>query len=473
MPHRRTFEGFRDIYTSQAPFDQFATGLGANIDAGTVSDDAIKKEVDETIAELNPPQDRIINMRKILTARIKKLFEANETKSPKREASMLDIVTLGLDSDEKVKKFLKRHGIDVDKDEDREYLLRIMKEAIAYFDKHVAGKHKRQIINDKGELVEKTENIHEAGRNFAGNDLATAYEIFKTASGFGRKILVPQACALLRISACIDFMDSDPLISVLPEAEASIREFKSKHIKTIKNGQKTQVFQIEEESEKGDENREKGAEMVTDDKLYRMAIYKFEARTKTRERIITKLLHKPSNKTKEVLDHIGIRITTFSAADTIRIIYQLFFADNAVFPSMNINIGESRNRLLDKQQLQKLFSNPNAAKRFVNNVSTVTAEDLDLIDLDAGQSDVAKNQHSSSKYRAIHITFDMPIVDKNGKHVNFPVELQVLDMQSSLSNNVEAPHELYENSQRGDVADRIYFSNNLLEEHRQRNGGYS
>ena len=76
---------------------------------------------------------------------------------------------------------------------------------------------------------------------------------------------MPQACALLRIAACIDFMNSDPLISVLPEAENAIKDVAAKHFKTIKNGSKIHVFQF------GDEQ---------------MPVYKFEMRTKDRARII-------------------------------------------------------------------------------------------------------------------------------------------------------------------------------------------
>lgn len=435
----KLFEEYRDANTAQAPFDLFTRGLGAgpdDADATAQTSVKVAEKVDAIISKSGIPPETEAYLREILTAEIGEMFANQEIQNAgKRESSMLDVATVGLDTDEKVKNFLRRHGIDIDKDEDKLYISKILSESIEYFDQNVAGKDKNGRIT------------HKAGSNFSKNDLTSVFEIFKTASGYGRKLLIPQACALLRIAACIDFMNSDPLISVLPEAENAIKDVAAKHFKTIKNGSKTHVFQF------GDEQ---------------MPIYKFEMRTKDRPRIITKLLHKPSNRTKEVLDHIGLRVTTFSAADTVRLIYQMFFSDDAIFPAMSINIAESRNRLLDGRQLLQLFSDPAKAKAFVDSFAADTLEDEELTNMNVDKTDRAKNEHTSSKYRAIHITFDLPIIDNNGKHVNFPVELQVLDLHSSLENGVSAPHETYVDSQVQAVRDRI-LGGNILDRFNKRN----
>ena len=435
----KQFEEFRDANTAQAPFDLFTRGLGAGQDDADVTAQTsvdVAEKVNDIISKSGIPPDKEASLRQILTAEIGEMFANQEAQNAgKRESSMLDVATVGLDTDEKVKNFLRRHGIDIDKDEDKLYISKILNESIEYFDKNVAGKDKNGRIT------------HKAGSNFDKNDLASVFEIFKTASGYGRKILIPQACALLRIAACIDFMNSDPLISVLPEAENAIKDVAEKHFKTIKNGSKTHVIQF------GDEQ---------------MSVYKVEMRTKERERITTKLLHKPSNRAKEVLDHIGLRVTTFSAADTVRLIHQMFFSEDAIFPAMSINIAESRNRLLDSKQLQQLFSDPKKARAFVDSLSAVTVEDEELTSMNVDKTDRAKNEHTSSEYRAIHITFDLPFVDSNGKHVSFPIELQVLDKRSSLENVISAPHETYVDNQVQAVRDRI-LGGNILDRFNKRN----
>lgn len=337
----------------------------------------------------------------------------------KRSISMLDVMNLGLTEDSKIKRFLATQGVDVDKVSDLEYLDRILDEAREFFEKYIV---KGKKINPE---LKKT------------YDFKGVCNLFKTAAGKGNRHLIAQACGILRIAAVIDFIERDPHLSLLEAAEKKLKDIVDRHIKGSKH---------------------EGFKFVTgrqDDVPVILA--GFEERLKNRDRIIAKLLHKPTNRTEEVLDHIGFRFTTLGPLATLRLVYYMFFhRDMRILPAMNINVGETTNRLLDENTLREILSDQKRAEKLVSDLSRPYTEDVDLL----VKNPKSDNCHTAQTYRALQITFDLPITAEDGSRKNFPIEIQLLDRASSITNRNEAPHHEYVERQMGNVRDRI-LGNNL------------
>lgn len=426
-----SFENFVAESNADAPGVLLTHGLGISPDAMVYTDShkAVATEIYEVldgVSELKEG-DRVA-LRDLLSARIggylRESPEAGVT-------SMLDVVTLGLTEDVSIKNFLVKQGVDIDKPEDLEYALKIFKEAVVFFEDEIGpGKSK---VNPELRSFRKADDI---------------YELFKAAAGCGRRILIPQACGLLRIAAVIDFMERDPLISALPEAEARLQNIMRRH---IRKHETTRSFMFD--------SRVPGEEMLP--------LVNFELRLKIRKRIIAKLLHKPSNRTEEVLDHIGFRVTTYTPLDTLRLIYQLFFhPKRSILPPANILIDKSHNRLLDPRKILDIMGNPASANDLVQSLSLPT---IDHEELTSASGTVGDNLHSSKAYRAVHIVFNLPLTTKEGRRIAFPIEIQILDRQTNEKNLRDAPHEGYVERQMEAVRERV-LGTNLETEFQARHG---
>ncbi|KKT20344.1 MAG: hypothetical protein UW03_C0006G0079 [Candidatus Peregrinibacteria bacterium GW2011_GWA2_43_8] len=103
---------------------------------------------------------------------------------------------------------------------------------------------------------------------------------------------------------------------------------------------------------------------------------------------------------------------------------------------------------------------------FVAAEETIDHEELTTIEDVPDQH----NGHSSRKYRAIHITVDIPIRTDHGI-ILFPIELQFLDIQSRITNEQEASHEGYVARQMDAVSKRLLSSNLLSEFTKERKDG--
>lgn len=347
-------------------------------------------------------------------------------KKEKSGVSMMDLSTLGLTDDSKIRRFLNRHGIDLDKPVDLAYTLKVLKEAVDFYDQEIARAGEGYHRNGPG--------IHPKLRHYTeGNDV---YHLFRSAAGHGIRHLTPQACALLRIAMVIDYIEKDPYIAATNQVKDRLKQTLLQHVRKAGN---TILYHS------GDP-REKPIPLVS-------AAMRF----KDRNRIIMKLLHKPSNSTFEVLDHIGARFVTESASDTLRLIYQMFFDSNsAVLPFMNIRIGKTKQSLVDPKLLMDALKDSKKAQKLFDELSEVTINHKDVQTESLTGTD---NEHSSEKYRAIHITFDLPMV-VNGNPLFIPVELQFVDKTAHRDNDAFASHPDYVEKQRKVATDRI-MENNL------------
>lgn len=422
---QREFESHAARLNEAAPFTSTLRGLGVDEKSSHKTTQAL---IDEAAVRINHAiegrdgEGESLDLRALLTAEMDDILKKVKDNNG-RFLSMLDVVTLGLTDTHLIKKFLERHGSDLDDPKDLKYVSDVLKEAIAFFDEIIARETKDKIHPS----LKKT------------NTIDGISHIFQTAAGKHQRQLVPQACGLLRIAAAVDFLERDPLLAVLMEAEEKIRDKHKKHF--FSSNGKT-YFKTGSPGE------------------VPLEIIAAEQRTKERFRIIAKLLHKPQNNAKEVVDHIGMRVTTKSAVDALSFLYLAFFKpDTAIFPGITIRIGETKQLLLNVDHLMEALRNPERAIVLFKELSEPTVDHSDLTTM--GDMDAKSNKYSSKEYRAIHVTFDLALTLKNGKRVHFPIEIQVVDEESKHVNEVRAPHEDYVVAQTSAVHDRL-LDNNLL-----------
>lgn len=327
--------------------------------------------------------------------------------------SMLDAITLGRTTDHDIDKFLSSLKRDPSSERHAAFISELMQEAIDYFDGHIGG---------------DVQTVH---ANLRNTSIASVRNLFRVAAGQDRRLLVPQACALLRIMAVINFIKADPKLSLIPQVNSALEAFARRHIKKRAKGEGC-VFQTGAPEDEA------------------VPLWHHELRPKTMESTTTKLLIKPSNRTDEVTDHIGGRFITRTPRDVLRLIHIMFFHANAPLPSINIIVSRGKTKMsITPSDIQSAVfeGDDDGAIGVFEDLSQPMEEDDD-------------NPHSLAQYKAIHITFDMPIETEAGKVVTFPVEFQFLYLAAHQANEVQAPHVEYKRGQRNSATDRA-MGNNL------------
>lgn len=357
-----------------------------------------------------------------------------------QQQSMLDLQTVGLVEDHTIERLFRTRGIRLDRPQDLLYVGRIFREAVEFYDAEIADNEDLGLVH----IVQPLRNgLGSDGRSDVPERPPTKeaiFTIFKTAAGQNHKMHIPQACALLRIAYAIDFMERDPTLILLPDVARTLQEIFKDHIIPASTATSFPKYKTG----------------LTGD--LPVTLVNFEVRTKTRTRILAKLLQKPANRTIDVLDHIGFRITTHSPLQTLQMIYSLFFDPlKSIFPGTNIRLADTKNLTFDPDALAEVFNDPERATTFVALLSRpVPAEYEDLTIVQTGRGRVANdNPHSGEKYSAIQIVFDLPITTQSGERRFFPVELQILHQDAAITNEMEAPHDGYVAAQMKTVRNRV------------------
>jgi len=428
------FNDFVDQQNAIAAYRHAMRGLG--LDGNLSSEDEVLREqmaalVGEEICQMAQKAldgqykegEAPLDFRALIGSKIVDLldkFVADEVKGP---ISMLDVITLGLTDYADIKKFLKRHGSDLDNPRDLQYVSEVLREAIAFFDQVIADEPKHK-INPTLKNIGNTHGIS---------------HVFQTAAGKHDRKLIPQACGLLRVAAAIDFLNRDPLLSLLPQAEAAIKEIHRKYFTSAKGKPRF--------------DSHKPGEIPIE-------LVRCQLRSKERNRMIAKLLHKPQNNTKEVVDHVGMRVITKSAFDALRFLYYAFFKpDTAIFPGMTIRTDETKQLLFSESKLMEALQNSRKARKLVKELATPTDDNDDLIH-DEDEKLEGANRFSAKQYKALQITFDLPLTDEHGNRRSFPIEVQIVDQASNDTNETAAPHYEYKERQTKAVKGRL-LGNNL------------
>lgn len=432
-----SFEEYRDQQNTVAEEKAFLHSLGLSAPDEEAPKKTVKQEVDQVIAKVfrtvdavlgvspavESPETITLTLRQLLAKELAPYLRRDKTEG----ASMLDLSTLGLHDESKIRGFLHNHGINLDRPVDLQYAVRVFNEAANFYDEYIANGNKPK-MNPKLRKIGNAQDI---------------YNIFKTSAGHGTRQLTPQACALLRIAMVIDFMEKDPLISALPQVQDELKSTVHRHVRKVGN---SYMYHSGSPQEKP------------------IPLIAAEARVKNRARVIMKLLHKASNSTSEVVDHIGYRFVTESASDALRLIYQMFFDhSSSVLPAMNIRIGRTKQSLVDPVLLMNALKDNRKAQEIFQQLSIET---INHQDVESQPLTGTENGHSSKEYRAIHITVDFPVVI-NGNHQFFPIEIQFVDKNSRRGNDELAPHENYVVRQSEAASVRV-LENNLLTNYQHR-----
>jgi len=419
------FDDFVDDQNSRASCVATLRGLG--IPESPENNTAVANVVGDTItrvlAATSLPQDEAIALKDVLLANLAPLLP----KEHRDVRSMIDIITPGVKDESDVKNLLRNSfGIDLNNKSDLIYTIRVFGEAVDFFNEHVSEEKKDDV---KPELTKLK----------SPSDIC---RIFLTAAGYGEKYNIKIACALLRIAVVIDHIERDPDISALPTVEKRMLEIIGKHFKSSKVNSRKETFFTTGRA--GDID---------------IPVERVELRTKQRHRMIAKLLHKPGHSGKSVLDRIGMRITTCSAENTLRLIHALLFTPSSVLPGMKVLPGESKNLIFNESSVRCALMDPRIANGLIAAASEETTEAPDLVSSDGtGLND---NPFSSSKYKAINITVLLPFETDNGGRREFPLEIQFMDIRSRTTTEAEAPHSSYEKKQMKAVRSRI-LSRNLV-----------
>lgn len=413
-----TFEAYRDDQNQLAPTLGVGRSLGIadHHEVKTVSEQAAER-IDRLLSQIDLPEEKAPGLRALLLADLVPLL-----RSDKDGLSMLDLRTAGLSDDRRIRLFLRNHGADLDTPGDLNYATSIFTRAVQFYDENMVDEKTHPIVRDL-HTYRQPDHI---------------YTLFKVASGHGaHRKHIPQACALLRIAAVIDYMRRDPLISMIPRVKDTLNSVAHRHVRKVGNDS------FYHSGKEGDRP---------------IPLVRHEPRIKTEDRIIMKLLHKATNRTAEVLDHIGYRWVTRSAADTIELIYKMFFdPDVSILPFVNIRIGETKQTMLNAKMIEEALTDPQKAQSLFASISVVTLDHQEL-EADAPPKN-DPNVHSSKHYRAIQITVDIPIM-VDGQRYMFPTEHQFLDVSCWLGNEIKAPHGGYVEKQKRSVTDRV-LGNNL------------
>ncbi len=357
--------------------------------------------------------------------------------------SMLDIVTLGVETPDEVKRFLRVHGIDIDSPENKYYLAKVVAEAIDYYHNN---------LKDGGQ-------IH---RDFLPQDNADEMDhinnIFLTASGYGRHQLNQQACALLRIAAVIDYTNTDPRLRLLDDVAAELEKFEKNHILPWSQSKNSMVF-----STLGEDAIE-------------IPIFGFSKRLKERHRIITKLLNKPKTSASDLSDPYGMMFIPKTAVGALQLVYYLFASRRAALPLLNVRPHRSRRRIrnIDAiiQAMKNVFDLPfsqqeAAATKVVSQIAELREQQIN-IDREEDSQNIgtghSHNNSSSASFQTLSITYDHRVTNEIGEINLVPVEIQIVPEAAYLKNMLEAPHHEYEATQTERVFKRVYRENNLMSE---------
>ncbi len=454
-----------DETVERAPYSQLATALGAREADKTEYNRVLAEIAAEMATKAEAAGKEGITLAEFLQAELPKAIKGRMKRIRRavKQTSMLDEPTLGLTADTEITNFLDTLGIDLDNPEDFKHAQEVFAESFMLLHVFFANNTEHGLSGNlhKGisslfkskknedlvrtymevsdqhkiehpqafqpDILEKEKQLLEAVKSKITKE--DILKFFKCSAGDCDNYpnLISHACALLRAAYVINYAKADPMISALPYALAEIACRKRKHFTSDRGKQmyKTMPGVIELVS--------------TDD------------RSKTRYRIYLKLLHKPGNSSEKVLDHIGLRITTRKPLDTLNLIFRMFIdPKTAMFPGISVRSDETTNLIINEE----LLSDPVKAREFVEKASKITINHEEITDITA-EGLPPSNKHSSQFYKSIHLIVDLPVKLPDGRRINFPIEIQILDIESSIMNERKANHGEYVKKQDQAVLDRL------------------
>lgn len=285
---------------------------------------------------------------------------------------------------EEAARFIESYGYSVDNPIEKAELLGNFHEALNFVRKYFLYPENPQgyRLEVPRKILEITD-IHElllmAGMHFPGQNLDKQGVALKN-----------WACCLLKIMHTIAHIDKDLRASYFSDIQKQIFD---RFYKVIHRDADGRLYL-------GDQS---------DDPL-RVDLVSFETKPKkSRESMILKLLHKPENVAEDIFDRVGIRFTTYSRLDALRVVKYL--KDKLVVMPPNIKPSRSRNTLVEldyfREQLGAILD------RCEKNKMTESELVRELEQIARPPVVSPNNPHSSEFYRAIQFTCRQLIKLKN------------------------------------------------------------
>jgi uncharacterized protein (TIGR04562 family) len=189
------------------------------------------------------------------------------------------------------------------------------------------------------------------------------------------------ACSILKVMHTIAQIDKDIRSPYFPDIQKQIFD---RFYKVIHRNPEGQLFLGEKK----------------EDPLS-VDLVSFETKPKkSRDSIILKLLHKPENVAEDIFDRVGIRFTTLTTFDALRVIK--FLKEKMIVIPHNIKPSRSRNTLIEmdpfRHQIEELLTR----------MDPLEIEEKELLakleQAATTPSPISNNPHSSQFYRAIQFT---------------------------------------------------------------------
>lgn len=175
--------------------------------------------------------------------------------------------------------------------------------------------------------------------------------------------------------------------------------------------------------------------------------------SKSPQRIVMKLLHKPGNLGENIYDHMGVRFVARDLMDVMMVVRYLRVHNITVFA--NVAPERSRNSLLDIDAFQDVITRLSGDGGDIDEAGLRQMVNETRLSLGGGT-----NARSSSRYHAIHFTVrqlvTLPMGEGQSMRIFFPYEVQVMDEAAAReASEGDAAHEAYVKRQRRAVKKRV------------------
>jgi uncharacterized protein (TIGR04552 family) len=323
-----------------------------------------------------------------------------------RGSSVIDWYRLHFTTREEVEAFIRVNGFDLQEPADRARLVDMRRDAVRYLRGHLAYRVPDEVAQ------------------------ADIVELFKLASGTGRRAHRLHACLVLKVMHILHYIGAHELLSRLPISSAEVAIMVQARIERAVRGLLERSFPVVE----------------------------FTGNTKSHDSFVTKLLAKKDTQAAQVFDKLRFRLVVERLEDVPPVLLALvreLVPFNYVVPS------QSDNTLVDLDHVLVRAGNLAAIR-----VAQETRGGLN--EPDCPDFLLSKNEFSGPDYRIVHFVAEVPVrIDRVlpvqtprlsglGPVVFGTTEFQVVDRATALRNETgENRHDAYKARQRGKVKERL------------------
>lgn len=281
--------------------------------------------------------------------------------------SAVDLTALRIKDEREAQEFILRYGFDPNYALDRRKMHSVIVEALSFIERYLIPQKWKQGLKPPEEILhcnDVVELLLKASPIVNKNKLSRAW-----------------ACSVLRLMHTIAHIEgTDRLVDI----DSARRQILIKFHESVWTADDGRIY-----LGYGDEKLE-------------LSHIEYK-KSKSRQSIILKLLHKPANVAETIYDLLGVRIVTKKLTDVMLVVKYL--RDQYLVTFANCNPTRARNSLIDTEQFR---NNIDLLKSMVDQKKLAASEFEKL--LESMTTPIARykvnssNPHSSAQYRAIQLT---------------------------------------------------------------------